>query len=128
MAELSTEQVTQCLSQAGTTLDGTGVAYLKLNLAAKGVSGFGTALNHLQHVRVINAAGNGLKAITASSVSGCRSLVTLSLAHNRIRRLDDLSQLRNLQVSSCMIQNGGMTKSQYNVTFLHLVVPCVAES
>ena len=98
MAELTSDQVSQCLSQAGTTLDGTGVAYLKLNLAAKGLSGLGSALQHLQHIRVVNAAGNALKAVSATSLSGCRSLVTLSLAHNRIRRLDDLSQLRNLQV------------------------------
>ena len=98
MAELTPEQVVQGLSQAGSTLDGTGVAYLKLNLAAKGLTSFGAALNHLQHVRAINAAGNGLRALAAPAVSGCRSLVTLSLAHNRVRRLDDLSQLRHLQV------------------------------
>jgi hypothetical protein len=101
MAELTADQVPQYLSQAGSTLDGSGVAYLRLNVAGKGVSMFGTALSHLQHVRVVNANGNGLKSLAAPAFSGCRSLVTLSLAHNRIRRLDDLSGLRHLQVCRC---------------------------
>lgn len=112
MAEASAEQIAQGLSQAGTTLDGTGVAFLKLSLTAKGIASFGSTLSHLQHVRVINASGNGLKAVAAPELSGCRSLVTLSLAHNRIRRLDDLSQLRHLQVGSA----GTISSLSYNAS------------
>ena len=119
MAEVSAEQIAQGLSQAGTTLDGTGVAFLKLSLTAKGIASFGSTLGHLQHVRVINASGNGLKSLAAPELSGCRSLVTLSLAHNRIRRLDDLSQLRHLQVGQ---RSKGEDHRLYHAT-LHTLAP-----
>jgi len=98
---LSLALATKQLSDVGYTADGSGVAFLKLDVAGKSLTDLAGV--ELPHVRFVVADGNPLKRLQAASLAGFKSLVTLSAAGCSINQLDDFTEaaphLVNLDLS-----------------------------
>lgn len=100
-APLTMAVATQALSDVGYTADGSGVAFLKLDVASKALTDLAGV--ELPHVRYVVADGNPLKVLRGAAFAGFKSLVTASLAGCGINQLDDFAEtaphLANLDLS-----------------------------
>jgi len=86
------------LSTPATTIDGGGVALVKLDLASAGISSLGTGLARLPHVRFLTVAGNrDLRVLARAELAGAKSLVTVVASGCGLRRLDTYDCLPYLQ-------------------------------
>lgn len=97
MAALTPEHVKAGLSQVERTLDGTGLAYSKLDVSGKDVATIDAeVLSGYPHVRYFMANGNALE--DAGALASLGSLLSADLRSNKISAVPDLSTLPYFQV------------------------------
>lgn len=121
MSALSEEIVQSGLSQIARTIDGTGYAFVKLNVSKSGLARLSkTVLKKYQHIRYLDASDNAIEDMSA--LSRLPNLLVADLSNNQLNGLGDITNefLQILNLSNNVLSTVTFPSTLPSLAYLNL--------